>query len=369
MSEEQEKKFWYKVCRTIISAGQMPFPLTDTLLELIQTLLTKEQAEFILIFKKPSLNIDQIKAKTSLKDDELEQMLNTLMDNGIIVGVPSKSTGIMVYRLLPPFPGIFEYTGFRGEKGPKQKKIAKLFEKLFKEVRDLTQKNYDNIVSQMKNIPAVDRIVPIEKEIEEIPTENIIPYEEISKIIDKFDDIAVAHCYCRHQKDLLGEECKRTNERENCFILGKSAKFVIEHNFGKRISKEEALKIIKKAEDDGLVHKTFHVHLNIERDEEAICNCCPCCCGIFQMYREGIMPYHTITSYRPKIDESKCVGCGTCVEMCPMETIEMIDIVPQIGEERCIGCGVCAYHCPEDAINLIRTGMRDVFIPPIKISK
>ena len=364
------EQLWSKVARTVAKAGQMPMPINETLIELLQGIMTEEQAEFIIkvYSRKPSLNIDQIKEKIDLDDDSLHKMLNGLMDGGIVVGTTSRRTGIKVYRLLGPFPGMFEYTLMRGETGEKQKKLAKTFDKLFKGMSEATQKNYDSVVKGFKNFPPVNRIVPVEEKIEELPEEVILPYEEVSKIIDKYDDIAYAHCYCRHEKDLLNDPCKVTQERTNCLLFGKSARFVIDHNFGKPISKDEAKKVLKLSEDEGLVHKAFHVHLKPELEEEAICNCCKCCCGIFQMYYRGISPYHCYTSYIAQVIDSDCIGCGTCVEKCPMEAIDLEDAVAVINENKCIGCGVCAHHCPESAINLKRTGNREVYVPPPKIT-
>jgi ferredoxin len=364
------EQLWYKLARTVAKAGQMPMPINEILLELLQTIMTEEQAKFIVkVFnKKPSLNIDQIKGKIDLDDESLHIVLNDLMDGGIVVGTPSRRTGIMVYRLLGPFPGMFEYTMMRGETGEKQKTLAKLFDKLFKGMSEATQKNYDNVVEGFKNFPPVNRIVPVEQEIEELPKDKILPSEEVSNIIDKYDDIAYTHCYCRHEKDLLNDPCKVTQERTNCLLFGKSAIFAIEHDFGKPISKDEAKKVLKLSEDEGLVHKAFHVHLKPELEEEAICNCCKCCCGIFQMYYGGISPYHCYTSYLATVKESECIGCGTCVEKCPMEAIDLIDATAFINTNKCIGCGVCAHHCPEKAIILNRTGPREVYVPPLKIT-
>ena len=364
---EKDTILWKKVARTIIKAGKMPIPLSETLIKLLKTIMTEKQAEFLLIFKKPSLNIDEIRAKTDLDTVSLDTMLNTLMDNGIIVGLPSRRTGIMVYRLLGPFPGMFEYTNLKGETDEKHKKIAKLFENIFVEMREGTQKNYDTFVKQFENYPPIVRIVPVEEQIEEVPTDRVMPYEEVSKIVDKYDDIALAHCYCRHSRDLLDEPCKVTDERLNCFLLGKSAQFAIQHKFGNPVSKKKAKEIISKASDEGLVHKAFHIHLNTELDEEAICNCCSCCCGIFQLYNRGVLPYHCYTNYLANVKEDNCIACGTCVEKCPMEAIELVETVAHIKKEKCIGCGVCAHHCPEEAIQLIRIENREVFVPPPKI--
>ncbi|MFX1338352.1 MAG: 4Fe-4S binding protein [Promethearchaeota archaeon] len=367
MSEEQ---LWYKAARTVAKAGQMPMPINENLIELLQIIMTEPQAQFIIkVFnRKPSLSIDQVKEKIDLDDTSLNTMLNDLMDGGIVVGTTSRRTGIKVYRLLGPFPGMFEYTLNRGETGEKQKKLAKAFDKLFRGMSEVTQKNYETVVKGFKNFPPVTRIVPVEEKIEELPEEQILPYEEVSKIIDKYEDIAYTHCYCRHEKDLLDDPCKITQERTNCLLFGKSAQFVIEHKFGEPIGKDEAKRILKLSEDEGLVHKAFHVHLKPELEEEAICNCCKCCCGIFQMYYGGISPYHCYTSYLAQVNDSECIGCGTCVEKCPMEAIDLEDTIAVVDINKCIGCGVCAHHCPESAINLKRTGNREVYVPPPKIT-
>jgi ferredoxin len=185
--------------------------------------------------------------------------------------------------------------------------------------------------------------------------------------VNKFDDIAVTNCYCRHEKELLKKPCKLNAPKENCLMFGKMAQFAIEYGFAKSISKEDTIKLLKEAEDHGLVHQAFHQRFNPEMDEEAICSCCKCCCGVFDLFYRGFMPYHVLTSYLARVDEDLCIGCGTCVEKCPMEAIELEDNKAVVNEDRCIGCGVCAHHCPEDAMKLERTGPRDVFIPPPKL--
>jgi NADP-reducing hydrogenase subunit HndC len=52
-----------------------------------------------------------------------------------------------------------------------------------------------------------------------------------------------------------------------------------------------------------------------------------------------------------EIDEVECVGCGQCVEVCPVDAItgetgEAHVIDPEV----CIGCGQCVQACPIDAI-------------------
>lgn len=48
--------------------------------------------------------------------------------------------------------------------------------------------------------------------------------------------------------------------------------------------------------------------------------------------------------------KAKCTGCGDCVEICPVEAIEIKDGVVVIDDEACIECGECVDECPTEAI-------------------
>ena len=361
------EKLWYKVARKFIKAGRLPIRVSDIIIEIMQTLLTEEQAKFITLLKKRSYNIDELRPLTDMDDEALHKMLNDLMNIGVISGIRSRSTGIMVYRKTPLLPGVIEFTLMRGEKNEQAKNLARLYSKLYKQLVQDTQNNYEQMVKEFRNGPSLDRVIPVEEEIS-VGKELILPLEEASKLIEQNDPIGVTVCYCRHKKDLLDEPCKTTNERRNCFAFGRNAEFLISQGFVEEITKEEAIEIMKKAEDEGLVHKVFHSNLNIEKDVDGLCNCCKCCCGTFLLHYTGAVPIMDSSSHLAHIDEELCVRCGTCVQSCAAEALELNETVAVVNKQRCIGCGVCAHLCPENAINLKRTEMRRVFIPPPKIS-
>ena len=53
---------------------------------------------------------------------------------------------------------------------------------------------------------------------------------------------------------------------------------------------------------------------------------------------------------RPFADEEKCTGCGTCANVCPVSTIEIVDGKAKVNSDNCIGCNECVTHCPEKAM-------------------
>jgi hypothetical protein len=119
-----------------------------------------------------------------------------------------------------------------------------LLNALLADVRDLTKKHYDDFVDLARQLPPVPRIVAVEEELKEHMGDKIMPAQEVSTIIDACAQVALAHCYCRHGKDLLDDPCKVTDDKSNCFLLGKSAQFASKYEFAKTISKDEAKRIL-----------------------------------------------------------------------------------------------------------------------------
>lgn len=378
MSSEEKYK---KVAQVIIRAGILPFPLTDTLLEIMRYIIREEDLDFIMAFKRKfSQTMEQLKKSSKMSEEVILGHTNYLATKGVIFNQPN-SQGIMVYRLLPlMMVGPFEYLLMEKIRYTEQeKRLAVLFKKLFDEAKDLIHDKYDMFVPIFKNLPPIDRTMPVigigasgeevqisvNKEVE-VPVEEIIPIQKVEELVEKFDDIAVGHCFCRQHKDLLGDPCKVTDLRENCLTFGKSARFCAEQGFQRMISKEEALKLLKASEEAGLVHKAFHPHSDITKEETSICNCCVDCCATFELWRDGVMPLINSTYYLSSVHEELCIGCGTCVEKCTVGAIYLNDNdKAEVDKARCIGCGLCAHFCPQGAIELLE-GMRTVYVPPLR---
>jgi NAD-dependent dihydropyrimidine dehydrogenase PreA subunit len=60
-----------------------------------------------------------------------------------------------------------------------------------------------------------------------------------------------------------------------------------------------------------------------------------------------------------KVDPEKCTGCGTCVDLCPLEVYELVDFdgklkASPVNQNDCIGCRTCELACPQGAIQVIK---------------
>ncbi len=370
----------------VCKQGMFPFPVNDTSISIIRHVVGEEEDELDMIraFKSnASQTLEELKASSGFPGEKITRITDSLARKGLIFNQPS-SSGVMVYRLLPLMNvGVMEYK-FMGKLtgDATEKELALLFKKLMEGVRDQLQRNYVNMIPLMKSAPALDRTVPpkvsesgkaiqvlsIDKKVE-IPEEFVLPSQSVEDIIDKFDDIAVGHCFCRQRRQVLGEACDTESPTLNCFTFGKSARHTVAQGFSKKVSKEEALKIMREAEAAGLVHKAFHPGSKESRPETSICNCCKDCCDTFNLWREGAFPLINSTYYISVIDEDLCTGCETCRDLCPTDAITInTDQQAERSEEACLGCGICARSCPEAAISL-REGLRKVFILPPRLRK
>ena len=384
MPEISLDKKYERAAQVVCKQGIVPFPVSDTAISILKHVIEddEEELDFICAFRQSaSQTMEQMKESSNLSEEKIEQLATSLAKKGLIFNQPS-STGIMVYRLLPLMTvGLMEYT-FMGElKGnEKEQQLAGLFEKLIEEVKDQVQGNYDNLVPIFEMSPPVDRtvpmrtnengkdirIIPIDERIE-LPEEFILPSQTVEEIINKFDDIAVGRCFCRQRRKMLGEPCATDAPMINCFTFGKSARHTAAQGFARKITKEEAFKVMKEAEEAGLVHKAFHPGSNESRPETSICNCCKDCCDTLKVWHDGALPLINSTYFLSVIDQEACTGCGTCVDRCPTEAMELNDNEKAEREERfCFGCGICARFCPEEAISL-KEGLRKVFILPPRL--
>ena len=96
---------------------------------------------------------------------------------------------------------------------------------------------------------------------------------------------------------------------------------MVKTNRARRVSYDEALEILKKAEDNGLVHQIS----SIDGTDNifTICNCCRCACIALKASQFFNMPNCNRSNYIAKVDPEKCTACGQCVENCPSNAAKL----------------------------------------------
>ncbi len=193
------------------------------------------------------------------------------------------------------------------------------------------------------------RLVTLNQPIRLPNLEKVIPYPRARDIIlENPDHILVLDCPCRSSRE---NPCLPLDV---CLIIGEPFfSFILEHHAKKAraVTQDEALAIIEAENRRGHVSHAFFKDAMLDRFY-AICNCCSCCCGAMNAHRHG-NPMLASSGYICRMDQQRCISCGTCVDLCQFAAIDLQAESP-VDEDKCMGCGVCVNNCPEQALSLER---------------
>ena len=163
------------------------------------------------------------------------------------------------------------------------------------------------------------RAIPVERAIE--GNMRKVKYEEVSYWLDKAgESIGIAQCECRKLRRMVGEGTADL-EGEWCMNLGNYAERLIRVGKARRISRQEAEDILRRAEELGYVHQLS----NIDGPDFSlfICNCPWDTCMALRTSWYTNSPDMSKSNYTAKVDANNCVACGGCVEVCPQNAVKL----------------------------------------------
>jgi len=212
--------------------------------------------------------------------------------------------------------------------------------------------NDGGVAGIMRPQPAVHRVVPT---VESADLEWILPYDNVRTIIENAETFHVQDCICRKEKEVLEKGCEAP--KHNCLSFSTVKR-------GEKpgdITKDEALKLLKDAEEAALVHSVS----NVVNGLSYICNCCGCCCGVLRGITEwGIENSMARANYEAIVNEDDCIGCEICIDRCQVSAITMVEGKAVINRDKCIGCGLCITTCPSEAIKQRPRPKGEQTVPP-----
>ncbi len=162
------------------------------------------------------------------------------------------------------------------------------------------------------------RVIPIESAVD--GASRRASYEEVSTYLNENSVFSCSPCSCRTDREAMGEGCGHLKE-DMCIQMGHAAEYYIRTGRARAITREEAFEIIRRAEDNGLMHQIPNI--DGSGKTHAICNCCGCSCLSLRsgaMYKNADM---VRSNYVSRVDKEKCVACGQCVEHCPVNALQL----------------------------------------------
>ena len=307
----------------------------------LASVMTDEMVEVALKMgvRKPKTT-EQLMKLTKMEREPLEKLLTEMAWLGIVEynweNLDGENQNHEKRWILPLFvPGSAEFLNMRKSQIDQNPEVAAFFERM-------------TFLPLEKITPMVPpggsgigmHVIPVEKAIE---SENeAIGLEQISYWLEKYEGkYAKSMCSCRASRQKLGEGCG--DDPENwCIAVGDMADYVVETQRGEYITKEEALDIFRRAEENGFVHQIT----NIDGEQKifAICNCNVNICNTLRTSQLFNTPNMSRSAYVAKVESENCVACGRCVEGCPAGAVKL-------GQKLCTKDGPITYprqELPDD---------------------
>jgi len=301
---------------------------SESLFNVWQTLCTVDEARVALMLPG---HVDELAARSGGAPARMNEVLTSLFKKGAVF--KSQRDGKTVYKLAKNIIQ-FHDASILWDNADQN------FFDMWKRVMDEDFAGMMRSLPESVKLPSFMRVIPIDEHIRHGSA--VLPYEECVHLVSEAEQLAVVKCPCR----LSQQNCDAPIEA--CIQLNRGAEYALDRGHGRQISLEEALDILKKSEEAGLVHLAENKGYG-----NVICNCCSCCCEMFRLkdnsQKEWIL---SPSRYHAVVDASLCTACGLCLDTCPVDAITLGD-VSEIETKLCIGCGLCAANCPEKAILLV----------------
>lgn len=331
-------------------------PPSETLYKILSMMFTEREAELVAKLPIKAFNIKTAALIWNVKESEAQNILDTLASKALILDLECDKDNEKKYLMAPPMAGFFEFALMRTGGHLDQKVLSQLFHQYLNVEDDFMKELFFGSETKMGRAFVQERVLNNDNSID------ILDYERASHIIKSAKHIGVSSCYCRHKAHHLGDDCYAP--METCLSFDTTAYTLTKHNYARKIDSHEALDILNMCYDYNLVQ----CGENVQKQPNFMCNCCKCHCEAFTSAKKfGLLVPVNTTSYIPYVDTHKCIGCGKCTNICPMEAISVTttgkDKYAQVDDKLCLGCGVCVKNCPKDAIKLKRR--KESIITPV----
>ncbi|HEY49455.1 MAG TPA: 4Fe-4S binding protein [Dehalococcoidia bacterium] len=338
-------------------AEKHKFGDSETYLRVLRFLMTPQQAE--MVAQLPG-SFEEVAQRTGLEVDRVKKDLGLLHRKGVVIPTDYKNPESFIFckhaeRMWEICESLMGLDDLYTDEETKQ---------LFKLWDDWKNTDYaDMNAERWHNLKAMGiqalRVVPAYKAILDSP--EILPHEDAREMVRVQPLVTVVSCSCRKHKGMMGNPCSRTEADPNCLQFAKSAEYTLSRGHGREVSVDEAISIIDRNEEDGLVHVWVN-HAKVAAVQPyALCSCCRCCCTVWH-YADlrGVANDEVFAKsrYEARVDQDLCDGCQDCVDRCQFDAIEMQKVEGSkrlkavVDPEKCFGCGVCTLVCEPGALRM-----------------
>jgi electron transport complex protein RnfB len=211
------------------------FPATESGVELrlLARIFSPEEAALAAVMRLNWEPADEIAARAGIAPEAAFPLLKEMARKGQIRA--GRNEGRLAFGLIPFVVGIYE-----AQLPWLDAELAELFEQYYQQA----------LGAFSRHAPPIHRILPVAEAIS--ADIEIYPYEQAEELLGRAKAWGVRDCICRVQQRLIGKGCDRPVE--SCLSFAPVEGAFDYSKVARPIDKEEALRILRQAQDAGLVH-------------------------------------------------------------------------------------------------------------------
>lgn len=319
-------------------------------------------------------------AKSGRGLDECKEIADKFADGGYLCRFETANG--TTYHQIPFFQGVVEYNFTEATEQPGYNVgIAG---------GDMYVSGAGEVIDVLDGGTSTFYAMPCDKSV--VPDSEILPFDDVEKIIKSKNLLAIAPCYCRYTATLKAgvtdapsfedfatgqfedyfspvfAEAGNVARVETCLMMGTEAEYWMKRGWAREITQEQAIGYMKRSAEDGYILQS-----SFGKNTETICSCHCTSCGIISFWNAAggaaatgsAQGFNQISHYRLELDADACAKCGICMNRCPVQAITMDgeDGLPQMND-MCFRCGQCAYVCPQSARKLVQRPEEEILELP-----
>ena len=327
---------YYQQLAAAVGAGE-----SDLISKIFEDLIDDREAK-VLLAAAPPATVDEISEKCGVAIGDIEAMIDPLFQKGLIFK-SKKPEGIKYYRVRT-VPQMHDATALYPQASRKTLE-------LWKEYMATEWPGYMKAIESAIPNPVM-RIIPVNAKID--TQSQVLAFDDVKESIDSARNLAVTRCSCRVIDGACGKDL------EVCIQFDKAADYALERGTGRKLEKDEAMEMLRRCEEEGLIH----VGDNRRTVGHVICNCCNDCCMNWPSVRGGQGKWVLPSRFYAVVDAGLCSACETCLERCYFDAISLQgeNDTALVDDQKCMGCGLCLVTCPDEALSLKEARPQD-FVP------
>ncbi|MCP4688982.1 MAG: hypothetical protein GY859_13090, partial [Desulfobacterales bacterium] len=251
-------------------------PVAPPLVEMMDLTTADDELDFLLKMGVGRYDYERAAKASGMSDEQFQAFFDTVQRKGL-VHVERDESGKKEFRINAVAVGWYELMTHYLVGRPEEKAFSEKWNEFFKffqkfnfsplrNAQDLVMRRFLN---PGQNAAIMDPEIKGKSKRKTIPIDTSVSHTDsmihptfyVNELIEEYgnkDAIYIFPCVCRHGSKLIDSRCDFDFPKESCIVFGDVAEVWADWGYGRHISREEAIDILKEVREKGAVHSVIH---------------------------------------------------------------------------------------------------------------